>query len=315
MPKPQPICDVFFRLSENVLKTTIPAQLAAQAKADNIQNICFCSGSGIDLEGQEARAFMESLSQELSVSWAPKLFAGSKINRIGELAEAGAAAFTVTSWDITLSDLKHAFEYAVTFERPVFTWPHGNPVDEGNILHESALSTKWGINGSPGLSEIIEILRMVELSKITGCRVHVHHLSTERAVKILADARGSNIPISGGVAPWNLIWNEENLMANPFNPEFRLDPPLRSLNDQKALLFGLREGFLFIEPSHMPMPKLEKMNPFELCAPGRESYGQLQNFIQKTLKVQIGAEYLGRALWSGPRDLVALEGKARPVRS
>lgn len=312
-----PICDLFFRLTPQLLAASSPKQVSKQADANNIKSILFCGSDKVNLESQEARGFLESIPQNIQTLWAPRLFNDTGMNRLGELSKAGATAFTLTSWDKGLSELRQALEYAATFQRPVLAWPHGNPIECGSIMHEGTLSTEWGINGSTGISESLEVSKLAELSKLTAAHIHVHHLSTKRALDILSSAKADGVNITGGVAPWNLLWDEAHLSAHPFDTHWRFLPPLRSSGDREALIDGVSKGSLCIEPSHLPMPRLNKMQPFELCTPGRDSYGQIQTLIQDQLRDLMDHDALHRALWTHPRQILGLdvEGKSQHNRS
>ncbi|WP_214765209.1 MULTISPECIES: dihydroorotase [unclassified Exiguobacterium] len=128
---------------------------------------------------------------------------------------------------------------------------------KAGCVHEGAYSEREGLQGIPSLAESIHIARDVLIAEATGCHYHVCHVSTKESVRVIRDAKRAGIRVTAEVTPHHLVLTEDDIEGQ--DPNFKMNPPLRSKADRAALLEGLRDGTIdCIATDHAPHAADEK---------------------------------------------------------
>ena len=109
-------------------------------------------------------------------------------------------------------------------------------------MHEGETSTALGLIGSPSESETIRLQRDIEILSYTGGRLHIPVVSTEGGVKLIKQAKKRGLAITASTTPHHLTFIDEDLRS--FDGTFRVNPPLRSKADRKALRTALADGVI-----------------------------------------------------------------------
>src|SRR5262249_42864708 len=133
-----------------------------------------------------------------------------------------------------------ALEYAQGFGRPIISDAEDAHLAEGGVMHEGFISTDLGLRGIPAAAEEIMVARDVALAELTGHRVHIAHVSTAAAVRLLRDAKARGVPVTGEVTPHHLILTDEALRA--YDANAKMAPPLRGKRDVEACREALADG-------------------------------------------------------------------------
>ncbi|WP_214801886.1 dihydroorotase [Exiguobacterium sp. ERU656] len=129
---------------------------------------------------------------------------------------------------------------------------------KAGCVHEGAYSEREGLQGIPSLAESIHIARDVLIAEATGCHYHVCHVSTKESVRVIRDAKRAGIRVTAEVTPHHLVLTEDDIEGQ--DPNFKMNPPLRSKADRAALLEGLRDGTIdCIATDHAPHAADEKV--------------------------------------------------------
>ena len=137
----------------------------------------------------------------------------------------------------------------------------------GGVMHEGRVSLELGRRGVPAASEDLCTERDIVLSRLTGARVHIAHVSSAGTVAAIRRARAEGLPVTGETAP-HYFWFTDEDAAGP-DGTFRVSPPLRSLEHQKALIEGVKDGTLTaLATDHAPHSPEEKAEPFSMAPPG-----------------------------------------------
>lgn len=135
-------------------------------------------------------------------------------------------------------------------------------------VHEGIVSTSLGILGQPAQAESIAVNRDIELAKLTGCRLHICHLSSSESVERVRRAKQEGLPVTAEVTPHHLFFTEEDISLD-YDTSKKINPPLRSAADQKALIEGIIDGTIdCIGTDHAPHASHEKECEFELSSYG-----------------------------------------------
>ena len=141
-----------------------------------------------------------------------------------------------------------------------------NELLKGGYIHDGEYARKHGHKGICSESEWKEIERDVKLAKKTGCAYHVCHISTKESVEIIRQAKKDGVDVTCETAPHYLILNENDLQESG---DFKMNPPLRSKEDQEALIKGIQDGTIdMIATDHAPHSKEEKAKGLEKSAMG-----------------------------------------------
>ena len=134
-------------------------------------------------------------------------------------------------------------------------------------MNECCSSSDMGVPGWPSLAEELMVSRDIELVRLTGARVHFLHLSTARSVELVRQAKADGLPVTAEVTPHHLSLTQEMLIG--FDPVFKVNPPLRSMHDIRALKDGLRDGTIdAIATDHAPHARRDKELPLDQAPPG-----------------------------------------------
>lgn len=160
-----------------------------------------------------------------------------------ELKSSGAIGFSDDGKPMeNLQLLRHALEYARMLDMNIISHAEDSGLCCGGVVHEGYWSTKLGIPGIPSSSESVCVAREIELVRQTKGKIHFAHISTKEAVKLIRDAKSEGLKITAEVAPHHLVLSDEDIQD--FNPNKKMNPPLRSKEDQVALINGVIDGVL-----------------------------------------------------------------------
>ena len=141
-----------------------------------------------------------------------------------------------------------------------------NSLLRGGYIHEGLYARTHGHKGICSESEWREIERNIRLSEETGCRLHICHISTKESVELIREAKKSAIPVTCETAPHYLLLNEHMLQESG---NWKMNPPIRSVADQMALIVGIQDGTIdVIATDHAPHSEEEKSKGLEKSAFG-----------------------------------------------
>lgn len=175
-----------------------------------------------------------------------------------ELKSAGAIGFSDDGRPIeNLKLLRHALEYAKMLGVNIVSHAEDSILCCGGAVHEGYWSLKLGIPGIPSSSEAVCVSREIELVRQTKGKIHFAHVSTKEAVKLIRQAKSEGLNVTAEVTPHHLVLTDECLQD--FNPNKKMNPPLRSDEDRKALIEGVLDGTLdTFATDHAPHTNEEK---------------------------------------------------------
>ena len=163
--------------------------------------------------------------------------------------------------------LRRALEYAANHDLTVFLHPEDADLADQGVMHEGRVSTRLGLPAIPDAAESIAVSRDLALVEQTGVKAHFCHISSHKALTLIQQAQNHGLAVSASVCISHLFLSEQDLLE--FNSHCHLQPPLRTLEDQKALREGLRNGCIqAICSDHNPLPEDAKLAPFQATLPG-----------------------------------------------
>jgi dihydroorotase len=188
---------------------------------------------------------------------------GEELAPIGALKRAGVVAITDDGHCVQNHELmRRALEYARMFDLVVMDHCQDYNLVGKGVMHEGAISTLLGLPGWPAVGEEIIVARNAHLAELTRTPIHCQHLSAAGSVRILREARGRGIPLSGEVCPHHIALTDEAIRG--YNTDFKMNPPLRSQEHVEALIEGISDGTITVLASdHAPHSSFEKEVEFD----------------------------------------------------
>lgn len=189
---------------------------------------------------------------------------GKELAEMGKMASAGCVLFTDDGSPVASSRL---FRTALLYSRDlgvrIMEHPEETSISRGGHVNEGRCSSLSGLKGIPATSEEIGVFRAISLCRETGVPVHVTHLSTRKALTLVREAKRNNLPVTCDVTPHHLCFSEERVLETGFDSCFKVNPPLRSLDDVESLWEALSDGTVdAIATDHAPWHMDEKDLPF-----------------------------------------------------
>lgn len=126
----------------------------------------------------------------------------------------------------------------------------------GGYIHDGEYARMHGHRGISSASEYKQIERDLRLAEETGCAYHVCHISTKESVELIKQAKARGVNVTCETAPHYLVLCDEDMQEDG---RFKMNPPLRSLEDKQALIEGIKDGTIdMIATDHAPHSSEEK---------------------------------------------------------
>ncbi|OLS37407.1 dihydroorotase [Alkalihalophilus pseudofirmus] len=188
---------------------------------------------------------------------------GRELTNFEELKESGAFAFTDDGVGIqSASMMLEAMRKAAALDMAIVAHCEENTLIQNGSVHEGRFSKENGLNGIPSVCESVHIARDVLLAEAAGVHYHVCHISTKESVRVVRDAKRAGIRVTAEVTPHHLLLCEDDI--DGLDANYKMNPPLRSKEDQEALIEGLLDGTIdFIATDHAPHTAEEKAQGIE----------------------------------------------------
>lgn len=152
--------------------------------------------------------------------------------------------------------MKEALELAKSLGKPIVAHAEDASKVNGGVIHDGEYARAHNHRGNPSESEWSQVKRDIELVRETGAAYHVCHVSTKESVALIRQAQDEGLDITCETAPHYLVLHDLLLQEDG---RFRMNPPIRSLADQKALREALAQGVITcIATDHAPHTAQEK---------------------------------------------------------
>lgn len=232
---------------------------------------------------------------------------GKDLTEFGLLKEAGAVCFTDGRRSIQSSAvLKAAFAYALNFDMPIVHHVAEYALIGEGVMNDGLFATTLGLKGIPIEAESIPLSRDLQLALLTGVRYHAAQISTARSVEQMADAKRRSDRITCGISINNLALNENDVGA--YRTYFKLSPPLRTEEDRRAMVEGLKSGTIdTIHSDHDPQDSEVKRRPFAEASDGAIG---LETLLAAALRLVHSGDVdlltVLRAMTSRPAEILGL---------
>lgn len=244
---------------------------------------------------------------------------GKEMSDIGEMARGMARVRLFTDDGKGVQDalfVRRAMEYLIAFDGIYAEHCEDAALAEGGQMHEGDRSMSLGLRGVPAEAEELMAARDIALARLTGCKLHLLHISTAGTVELVRRAKADGIAVTAEATPHHFSLTDAVLET--YDPNAKVNPPLRTEADRQAVIKGLADGTIdAIATDHAPHADHEKDQEISYAPPGLIG---LETALALTLTnlVEPGHLTLAQAierLSISPARILGLEGHGGPIET
>jgi len=183
---------------------------------------------------------------------------GQELAEIGDMKANGIVALSDDGQPLANAQvMRLAMEYAKMFELTVISHCEDKNLVADGVMHECYWSTVLGLKGIPGAAEEVMVARDIQLAELTGCPVHIAHISTAESVRLVREAKARGVKLTAEATPHHFTLTAG--AAKDYDTSTKVNPPLRTALDLDAIRQGLADGTIdVIATDHAPHASEEK---------------------------------------------------------
>jgi dihydroorotase len=236
--------------------------VVAMPNTDPVVDQASILGSLIDTARHQARVpvgFLAAITHGLQ---------GTELTEMAELRDAGALGFTDDGKPVVSAGmLRKALQYQRLAGGVIALHEEDPALSVDGVMHEGPVSARLGLAGIPSPAESTMVARDAALARYEDARVHFQHLSAIESVEALQAAKDAGARVSAEACPHHLTLTDE--LVRTLDSRFKMNPPLRSEADRRALVEALKSGLIdCVATDHAPHAAHEKEVPFEQAPMG-----------------------------------------------
>jgi len=193
---------------------------------------------------------------------------GEELAEIGKMRIAGIVGISDDGKPVMNAQImRRALEYAKMFNLTVISHCEDLNLSLGGVMNEGFISTVLGLQGIPRQAEEIMVARDIALAELTGGKLHLAHITSRGSVELIRQAKKKRIRVTCETAPHYFSLSEEDVQG--YNTNTKINPPLRTKDDIKALCEGLADGTIdCIASDHAPHLDVEKDLEYNMASFG-----------------------------------------------
>lgn len=226
---------------------------------------------------------------------------GNELAELYDMKINGAIAFSDGNRSVQQAGLMgRALLYSKGFDGLIISFAQDESIAGGNQMNEGVVSTYLGMKGIPNLAESLMISRDLYLAEYNEAPIHFTTISTAESVDLIKKAKAKGLKVTCDVAAHNLVYTDEEVAG--FDSNYKVSPPLRTKNDVKALLKGLKDGVIdAVVSQHTPQEVEFKNVEFHIAKNGITG---LQTTLPLLIKAGLSDEQIVDKLVVGSRQVV-----------
>lgn len=193
---------------------------------------------------------------------------GDRMSEMGELKESGCVAVSDDGKPVNNSELMmRTLQYAAGIGIMVISHAEELELVGEGTMNEGYTSTELGLKGIPRVAEDVATARETLLAEYTGAPIHIAHVSTRGAVRIIREAKARGVKVTCETAPHYFTLTDDAVRG--YNTNAKMNPPLRESDDVTAIKEGLKDGTIdAIATDHAPHHLDEKDVEFNVAMNG-----------------------------------------------
>ena len=259
--------------------------------------------AGIEYIVQRSRDFVTNIHPVAAIT---RNTEGKELAEMYDMHQSGAVAFSDGINPIQSPGLLlKALQYLKAIDKAIIQIPDDKSVNPAGLINEGIISTQLGLPGKPTIAEELMIARDIELVKYTNSKIHFTGISTAKSVELIRQAKKEGFSVTCSVTPYHLCFTDADLVQ--YDTNLKVNPPLRTKEDQQALKQALIDGTIdCIATHHLPHDTDHKMVEFEYADFGmiglETSFAVINTFFP-----ELGLEKTIDLLSARPRSIFDLQ--------
>jgi dihydroorotase len=262
---------------------------ANAAAAGGFTDVMLIPNSNPVVDNKSQISFLIEKSKSLPISIHPiaaitKNTNGDILAEMYDMHDTGAVAFSDGKKAIQQAGvLLKAMQYVAAKNAVVIQQANDTSISDGGLMHEGVMSTQLGLPGIPALAEELMVARDIALLEYTNSALHITGVSTKKSIELIAAAKKTGLKITCSVTPYHLFFSDEDLHG--YDTNLKVNPPLRTKNDVKALQKALQNGTIdCVASHHSPQSWDDKTCEFEYAKNGMLTLQTVYSSINAILK-------------------------------
>lgn len=235
---------------------------------------------------------------------------GEIISEMGDMVARGAVAFTDDGRGIQEAGMmRRVMDYGKMFGKVFMSHCQDESLVGAGQVNEGVVSTRLGLLGWPAQGEELQIARDIMMCELTGCPLHIQHISTAAGLDMVRAAKEKGLPVTCEVTPHHLFLSEDDIDST-YNTSLKVNPPLRTKADCEALIEGVKDGSIdAVVTDHAPHAAWEKAHEFEYAPFGmtglETSFALINTHLVKTGRIDYAQ--MVELMAVAPREILGLE--------
>lgn len=163
--------------------------------------------------------------------------------------------------------MRNALDYAKGIDLLLISHCEDLDLAKGGLVNEGYNATSCGLAGISRVSEELMAAREILLAEALDTRIHLAHMSTKGSVEMIRNAKARGVKVTAETCPHYFTLNDECILS--FNPNTKVNPPIREEEDRLAIIEGIKDGTLdIIVTDHAPHHINDKNVEYALAANG-----------------------------------------------
>jgi dihydroorotase len=242
---------------------------------------------------------------------------GAKMAELGTMAKSRARVRMFSDDGRCVHDpviMRRALEYASALDVVIAQHAEDHRLTVGAQAHEGVVASRLGLAGWPATAEETIVGRDCALAREAGAALHVCHVSSARTVEVLRAAKAQGVRVSAEVTPHHLLLTDAALTS--YDPVNKVNPPLRTGEDTKAMRAALAEGVIdVVATDHAPHAAQYKDTEWAAARPGMLGLETALSVVVLALVEPGLLDWRGvaRVLSERPAEIAGLPDQGRPI--
>lgn len=242
---------------------------------------------------------------------------GVKMAELGTMAASRAQVRMFSDDGKCVNDpliMRRALEYASALNVVIAQHAEDHRLTGGAQAHEGVVASRLGLAGWPATAEETIVARDCALAREAGAALHVCHISSARTVEVLRAAKADGVRVSAEVTPHHLLLTDGRLTS--YDPVNKVNPPLRTAEDTKAMRAALAEGVIdVVATDHAPHASQYKDTEWQAARPGMLGLQTAFSVLVHTMVEPGLLDWRGvaRVLSERPAEIGNLPDQGRPI--
>jgi len=181
--------------------------------------------------------------------------------QIIELAEQGVAGFKAyllsgmdSFADLTEEQMIQAAKWIKETNLPLAVHAEDKSLVSERIEHLKNIGNKdWQAYyfSRDEQAESLAVMKMINIAKQTGCRIHIVHLSSQFGVELIRQAKNEGLNVTAETCPHYLFFTKEDFNNHEISTFLKTAPPVKTEYDRLSLWEALKDGTLeFLTTDH-----------------------------------------------------------------